>query len=149
MLLSVAGEGGSGEYYSACESDPSRHQQNQKPWIHSNNTNGNSRRHKNHHHLGGGGGNRRYQGSASAWDSLRIEDFIDQDFDFEANNALFDKQAFYQMSDAVAAGRKKGSSSRLADMFHEGEQILVEGPNGIGFVPARKLRVDDIFLYSG
>lgn len=68
------------------------------------------------------------------WDSLKIEDFIDTEFDFEANLALFDKQAFYHESDK-RAGPNAMNGGRLRNLIPDGEQILVEGPDKIGFEP--------------
>lgn len=61
-----------------------------------------------------------------------MEDFIDEDFDFEANLALFDKQAFYNEGDDLE------TRPPAQMLFPSSEQVLVEGPNGIGFVPKRK-----------
>ena len=70
---------------------------------------------------------------------MRIEDFIDTEFDFEANLALFDKQAFYNETDKKAAANEKNGSC-LRQLIPEGEQILVEGPDKIGFeTVSRKL----------
>ncbi|VDM17321.1 unnamed protein product [Hydatigera taeniaeformis] len=72
--------------------------------------------------------------ASNGWDSLRIEDFIDTDFDFEANLALFDKQAFYEKTDAREGGNAK-IGGRLNNYYHGGEQVLVEGPDGVSFEP--------------
>ncbi|KAL5109769.1 hypothetical protein TcWFU_001038 [Taenia crassiceps] len=77
---------------------------------------------------------------SNGWDSLRIEDFIDTDFDFEANLALFDKQAFYEKTDAKEGGNGKGSG-RLNNRPRDGEQVLVEGPNGVSFEPVFESRI--------
>ncbi|EUB60667.1 methyltransferase [Echinococcus granulosus] len=76
---------------------------------------------------------------SNGWDSLRIEDFIDTDFDFEANLALFDKQAFYEKTDAKEGGSSK-SSGRLHDFCPNGEKVLVEGPDGVSFEPVPEPR---------
>ncbi|VDK31932.1 unnamed protein product [Taenia asiatica] len=77
---------------------------------------------------------------SNGWDSLRIEDFIDTDFDFEANLALFDKQAFYAKTDAKEGGNGK-SGGRLHNCFPDDEQVLVEGPDGVGFEPVPESRI--------
>lgn len=83
---------------------------------------------------------------SNGWDSLRIEDFIDTDFDFEANLALFDKQAFYEKTDAKEGGNSK-SGGRLHNRFPDGEQVLVEGPDGVGFEPVREFVL--LLLFAG
>lgn len=69
--------------------------------------------------------------------SLRVEDFPDTEFDFEANLAKFDKKAFYEMTDAKCSDSGTGNGCRQ-DLSPDHERVLVEGPNGIGYVPARK-----------
>ncbi|VDO03407.1 unnamed protein product [Rodentolepis nana] len=67
--------------------------------------------------------------------SLRVEDFPETEFDFEANLAKFDKKAFYEMTDAKCGG-DNGKNCYPLDLSPELEHILIEGPNGIGYVTA-------------
>ncbi|KAL7064685.1 hypothetical protein AAHC03_05155 [Spirometra sp. Aus1] len=126
-----AGEGVLGECASGCESEP----------VSTSNANLGKRSNgkKSRNHMNGRcrrwGNNQDHQQKqmADGWDSVRVEDFIDEDFDFEANLALFDKQAFYDEADAqLAAG---GGKHPPRPCFSPHDQVLVEGPNGIGFVP--------------
>ncbi|VDL64041.1 unnamed protein product [Hymenolepis diminuta] len=69
--------------------------------------------------------------------SLRVEDFPDTEFDFEANLAKFDKKAFYEMTDAKCSASGTGARNGCRqDLSPDHEHVLVEGPNGIGYVPA-------------
>uniref|UniRef100_A0A5K3F460 DFDF domain-containing protein n=1 Tax=Mesocestoides corti TaxID=53468 RepID=A0A5K3F460_MESCO len=121
------GEGVAQGYCSGCESDPVASHT-------SKSANPDRRRRKPKRNASGSSTN----GLAAGWESLRIEDFIDKEFDFEANLALFDKKAFYEKADAAEAcdGSANGNKGRLRQLFPDVEQVLVEGPNGIGFVPA-------------
>ncbi|KAL3311471.1 hypothetical protein Ciccas_009945 [Cichlidogyrus casuarinus] len=49
-----------------------------------------------------------------AWGSIAVEDFVDEEFDFESNNAKFDKQACYSIIDAQ---KKKPSSASSNGSF--------------------------------
>uniref|UniRef100_A0A0X3P6B7 DFDF domain-containing protein n=2 Tax=Schistocephalus solidus TaxID=70667 RepID=A0A0X3P6B7_SCHSO len=125
------GEGVLGECVSGCESEPVSNS------ILNHGRRNNSKKSRNHT----GGRSRRWGNSqdhqhnqmVDGWDSVRVEDFIDEDFDFEANLALFDKQAFYEEADAQLAADGKQPPPRPS--FPADDQVLVEGPNGIGFVP--------------
>ncbi|KAM7538120.1 hypothetical protein Aperf_G00000059889 [Anoplocephala perfoliata] len=64
--------------------------------------------------------------------SLRVEDFINTDFDFEANLAKFDKEAFYEKTDAK---NRAFAKNELQNLTTECNQVLVEGPDGIGYEP--------------
>ena len=67
------------------------------------------------------------------WDRIRVEDFIDEDFDFEGNLALFDKSAFYEM-----VNLREGNTNQVPDhgvgggQSSEAPNHLYEGPDGVG-----------------
>ncbi|VDN22226.1 unnamed protein product [Dibothriocephalus latus] len=126
-----AGEGALGECVSGCESEPVsssivNHGKRSGSKKSRNHTSGRSRR-------WGNSQDHQHSQTMDSWDSVRVEDFIDEDFDFEANLALFDKQAFYDEADAKLAADGKHPPPRPC--FPADDQVLVEGPNGIGFVP--------------
>uniref|UniRef100_A0A183T425 DFDF domain-containing protein n=1 Tax=Schistocephalus solidus TaxID=70667 RepID=A0A183T425_SCHSO len=125
------GEGVLGECVSGCESEPVsnsilKHGRRNNSQKSRNHTGGRSRRWGNNQ-------DHQHNQMVDGWDSVRVEDFIDEDFDFEANLALFDKQAFYEEADAQLAADGKQPPPRPS--FPADDQVLVEGPNGIGFVP--------------
>ncbi|TNN12060.1 DFDF motif [Schistosoma japonicum] len=100
---------------------------------------GHSRSNINHNHshrgggnsgLNGGSGNCSVQRNLADWDQIRVEEFIDEDFDFEGNLALFNKSAFYEMVDL-----REGHSSITynSDMNNSScPPRFVEGPDGVG-----------------
>ncbi|KAF7233506.1 hypothetical protein EG68_11544 [Paragonimus skrjabini miyazakii] len=63
------------------------------------------------------------------WDQIRVEDFMDEDFDFEKNLALFDKRAFCGVVDT-----RNGVTSKPATSAQpvSSSKPLDEGPDGVG-----------------
>ncbi|CAH8480596.1 unnamed protein product [Dicrocoelium dendriticum] len=75
---------------------------------------------------GGGSGKQ----ARADWDQVRVEEFMDQDFDFEKNLAVVDKPAFYEMVDM-----RKGISSKHPGPSRTATSSstpLDEGPDGVG-----------------
>ncbi|CAH8553815.1 unnamed protein product [Heterobilharzia americana] len=104
-------------------------------------TRGHSRNHQNYNHRGGGNvgingcvsGSNGNQKNSVDWDRIRVEEFIDEDFDFEGNLALFNKSAFYEMVDL----REGHSIGPTPDMNHSScissaPPHFAEGPDGVG-----------------
>ncbi|KAA3676826.1 uncharacterized protein DEA37_0000915 [Paragonimus westermani] len=77
---------------------------------------------------GGGSVPNRTQPKA-LWDQIRVEDFMDEDFDFEKNLALFDKRAFCGVVDT-----RNGVTSKQAASAQpvSSSKPLDEGPDGVG-----------------
>ncbi|TPP66509.1 hypothetical protein FGIG_05486 [Fasciola gigantica] len=70
----------------------------------------------------------RSQQSTADWDRIRVEEFIDEDFDFEKNLAMFDKNAFYEMVDMREGNAHRPNASNPPPS----QSQLDEGPNGVG-----------------
>ncbi|OON17825.1 hypothetical protein X801_06332 [Opisthorchis viverrini] len=74
------------------------------------------------------GGTNRQSGTRADWDQIRVEEFMDEDFDFEKNLAMFDKNAFYEMVDM-----QRGVAPRPATVQPiQSTEHFAEGPDGVG-----------------
>ncbi|VEL27345.1 unnamed protein product, partial [Protopolystoma xenopodis] len=106
---------------SGCESDPTfKNGRNEQIPIHSNISGHRSKFNIRH----------RRKTNDVGWSSLCVEDFQDEDFDFEGNLARFDKQAFYNMVDAHQAKSLKEIKDK--ELLAPVDFSLFEGPDGVG-----------------
>ncbi|CAH8499432.1 unnamed protein product [Schistosoma turkestanicum] len=97
------------------------------------------RSNNNHNHRSGGNTGLNGSGAGSGgqrnladWDRICVEEFIDEDFDFEGNLALFNKSAFYEMVDlreghSITHTSEMNNSSVSSSLPH-----FIEGPDGVG-----------------
>ncbi|CAH8560425.1 hypothetical protein MS3_00005648 [Schistosoma haematobium] len=96
------------------------------------NNNNNSHNHRNGGNTGLNGGGSGGQRNLADWDRICVEEFIDEDFDFEGNLALFNKSAFYEMVDS----REGHSITNTSDMNNSSVSSslphFIEGPDGVG-----------------
>ncbi|CAI2728123.1 unnamed protein product [Schistosoma spindalis] len=96
------------------------------------NNNNNSHNHRNGGNTGLNGGGSGGQRNSADWDRICVEEFIDEDFDFEGNLALFNKSAFYEMVDS----REGHSITHTSDMNNSSVSSslphFIEGPDGVG-----------------
>uniref|UniRef100_A0A3Q0KN19 DFDF domain-containing protein n=1 Tax=Schistosoma mansoni TaxID=6183 RepID=A0A3Q0KN19_SCHMA len=105
-----------------------RHAQNRG---HPRDNNNNSHNHRSGGNTGLNGGGSSGQRNLADWDRICVEEFIDEDFDFEGNLALFNKSAFYEMVDS----REGHSITNTSDVNNSSVSSLphfIEGPDGVG-----------------
>nr|CAH8847089.1 unnamed protein product [Trichobilharzia regenti] len=109
---------------------------------------GHSRNNQNYNHRGGGNiglnsnssscgsgsNNNHHQKSSVDWDRICVEEFIDEDFDFEGNLALFNKSAFYEMVDQREGNTSFGYTTDInnSSCISSTPPCFTEGPDGVG-----------------
>ncbi|CAH8847179.1 unnamed protein product [Trichobilharzia szidati] len=107
---------------------------------------GHSRNNQNYNHRGGGNiglngnssscgsGSNNHQKSSVDWDRICVEEFIDEDFDFEGNLALFNKSAFYEMVDQREGNTSFGYTTDMnsSSCISSTPPCFTEGPDGVG-----------------
>ncbi|TGZ71642.1 hypothetical protein CRM22_002525 [Opisthorchis felineus] len=74
------------------------------------------------------GGTNRQSVTRADWDQIRVEEFMDEDFDFEKNLAMFDKNAFYEMVDMQRGVVPRSTAIQPI----QSTEHFAEGPDGVG-----------------